>query len=122
MEIQHFLRTAIPVVLICGFFASAYAAAPEKNYLRDTEFRNKNGEWFLTGKTAGFKVFPPRNGYCFQVEPGFSGGVWLHQKPVTVPEQAECFFSFDVEAEQKVDCSGTSASGTVDPPHCKERT
>ena len=105
MEIQHFLRTAIPVVLICGFFASASAATPVKNYLRDTGFMNKNGEWKLTvskiGSTAGFKELPPQNGYCFQIEnPVPSGHIQLHQKLVMVPEQADCFFSFDLEAEQ----------------------
>jgi len=101
MKIQHFFRAAIPSILICGSFAAVSAETSAKNYLRDPGFLNKNGEWFLTGKTAGFKELPPQNGYCFQVEPGFSGGVWLHQSPVTVPAQAECFFSFDVEAAKQ---------------------
>ena len=104
MKLQHCFRTAVFSVLICGFSAAASAATPVKNCLRDPEFLNKNKEWILSmskiGAGSGFKVLPPQNGYCFQIEkPVFSEHVRLHQRPVMVPAQAECFFSFDVETE-----------------------
>ena len=96
---------SLVAVLLGGFLWITAPAFAVENCLKDPGFEQQNGPWKLSiaglGKTAEFKKLPPQNGFRFQIEhPVLSGYIQLHQKPVMVPASAECFFSFDLEAEQ----------------------
>lgn len=98
------VKAHLPALLLAGIFCLTDCAFAIENHLKDPEFQQKNGPWEVCiaglGKNSKFKKLESKNGFRFQIEhPVLSGYIQLHQKPVVVPASAECFFSFDLDAE-----------------------